>query len=324
MVLFLASTTFCQYSEGLEIWYGGEFTDYSNPDSWNNIITVRPDMDFNIFVYAQCLTDTTFVFSFCLPLGINTDYVTNFNITECTFEYPLTAWDYCNFEDEHCDSSAPFWPIVPMPGVWCSLSMLGLSNTSGPPNPWGHWYPNIGHIATISAHSSPDTLLIDSTICDALGLGSNHWQPSNATDTNSGGWWIMHDNYACLLFNQSLNYFYLPGDVNMFNDIWPPSALGGDVTYLVNYFRGNNLAIPCLLDGFWCSADANGDCIVMGSDVIKLVNYFKGLTSLSYCAYYIPMWFSTEAASADGEPTGWPNCEAPPVMGKVVPTGGSK
>ncbi|MCP4581994.1 MAG: hypothetical protein GY839_10270 [candidate division Zixibacteria bacterium] len=102
------------------------------------------------------------------------------------------------------------------------------------------------------------------------------------------------------------DYQYLPGDANMPNGIWPPTVIGADVTYLVNYFRALN--DPCLLDGFFASADANGDCLVIGSDVTKLVTYFRGLTTLSYCIDYEPAW-PTPADLPVGAPSGWPNCE---------------
>jgi len=56
-------------------------------------------------------------------------------------------------------------------------------------------------------------------------------------------------------------YAYLPGDVNMALGIWPPTVIGGDVTYLVGYFIGGGQA-SCNLDGFWASADINGDCTI--------------------------------------------------------------
>jgi len=98
---------------------------------------------------------------------------------------------------------------------------------------------------------------------------------------------------------------YVPGDINMSNGQWPPTVIGGDVTYLVNYFRGINSA--CLVGGFFCSADANGDCYVIGSDVTKMVNYFRGLTSLSNCADYEPTWLTPSECPTEA-PTGWPNC----------------
>ena len=115
-------------------------------------------------------------------------------------------------------------------------------------------------------------------------------------------------------------YEYLPGDVNMYSATWPPVAIGGDVTYLVNYFRGIETSIACELDGFWCSADANGDCNTIGSDVTRLVNYFRGQIDLLYCPDYPPAWPTPDDLPVDAPP-GWPNCETPPMTGKVFPSG---
>ena len=100
---------------------------------------------------------------------------------------------------------------------------------------------------------------------------------------------------------------YLLGDVNMYSGTWPPAAIGADVTYLVNYFRGTP-AHACLLDGFWCSADVNGDCAVIGSDVTRLVNYFRGISALQWCPEHPPAWQTITDLPVD-PPEGWPNCE---------------
>ncbi|MCD6162798.1 MAG: carboxypeptidase regulatory-like domain-containing protein [candidate division Zixibacteria bacterium] len=124
-----------------------------------------------------------------------------------------------------------------------------------------------------------------------------------------------------LVLNQTMvqgGYAYLPGDANMYNGLWPPMVIGGDVTYLVNYFKGQSEA--CLLDGFYASADANGDCVVMGSDVIRLVNYFRGTTTIEYCQDFEPLW----PPAPDEAPAGWPNCETLPVISKVIPLGADK
>ncbi|MCP4582298.1 MAG: hypothetical protein GY839_11850 [candidate division Zixibacteria bacterium] len=113
------------------------------------------------------------------------------------------------------------------------------------------------------------------------------------------------------------DYEYLPGDANMPNGIWPPAVIGSDVTYLVNYFRA--IGGPCLLDGFYASADANGDCLVIGSDVTKLVTYFRGLTSLSYCIDYEPAWHDASELPQSA-PTGWPNCEGGTLTSKSKTT----
>ena len=112
-----------------------------------------------------------------------------------------------------------------------------------------------------------------------------------------------------------LGYEYIPGDVNMYNGDWPPMAIGGDVTYLVNYFRSVPTSLPCMLDGFWASADVNGDCSVIGSDVTKLVNYFRGIGYLEYCPDYPPL--------PPSAPPGWPNCEAQTFSreAQIIPNG---
>jgi hypothetical protein len=38
--------------------------------------------------------------------------------------------------------------------------------------------------------------------------------------------------------NGPTGFSYLPGDVNMSAGAWPPAAIGADVTFLVNFFRG--------------------------------------------------------------------------------------
>jgi len=59
-------------------------------------------------------------------------------------------------------------------------------------------------------------------------------------------------------------YEYLPGDANMVVAGWPPMVTGADITYLVYYFLGQNQ--PCLFEGFYAAADANGSCQVTNAD----------------------------------------------------------
>ncbi len=101
-------------------------------------------------------------------------------------------------------------------------------------------------------------------------------------------------------------YEYLPGDANMAAGSWPPNVIGADVTYLVNYFRA--IAAPCLVGGFYNSADANGDCSVIGADVTYLVQYFRGANELHFCPDYEPTWQSSGDLPAEA-PDSWPNCE---------------
>jgi hypothetical protein len=102
------------------------------------------------------------------------------------------------------------------------------------------------------------------------------------------------------------DYDYVPGDANMINGIWPPQIIGGDVTFLVSYFRG--ISTACLLDNFFCAADVNGDCQIIGSDVTRLVSYFRGTADILYCTNYPPVWLTPNDCPTT-EPSGWPGCE---------------
>lgn len=64
------------------------------------------------------------------------------------------------------------------------------------------------------------------------------------------------------------------------------SVLGGDVTFLVNYFQGSVTppdSCMCPDNFLYHAADANGDCSVLGGDVTYLVNYFKGGSAPEFC-----------------------------------------
>ncbi|MCP4581862.1 MAG: hypothetical protein GY839_09595 [candidate division Zixibacteria bacterium] len=118
----------------------------------------------------------------------------------------------------------------------------------------------------------------------------------------------------------SAKYDYLPGDVNMYNGIWPPSVIGGDVTYLVNYFRNTGTSVACRFDDtLWCSADANGDCMIIGSDVTKLVTFFRGDTEISYCQNFNPKW-PTPGDLPPEAPANWPDCDSTEVL-RTMPIG---
>jgi hypothetical protein len=141
------------------------------------------------------------------------------------------------------------------------------------------------------------------------------------------------------------DYLYLPGDTQMPNPgmSWPPSLLGADVTYLVNYYSNASSHGACLMYNadapgtvpipyyLFASADVNGDCKNIGGDVTWLVNYFAGTfgppseVDVGYCTFFVPAWPTPDDVPAT-RPTGWPTdfCVPPPVNSTVIPTGSSK
>jgi hypothetical protein len=107
--------------------------------------------------------------------------------------------------------------------------------------------------------------------------------------------------------SKDTTYQYLPGDANMYRETWPPQTIGSDVTFLVKYFSLLPAYPPCIIDGFWASADVNGDCRIMLDDITRLVKYFQGIAQIKYCPDYPPAWhtrFEVPAAA----PPGWPDC----------------
>jgi hypothetical protein len=152
--------------------------------------------------------------------------------------------------------------------------------------------------------------------CDLLSELSDVELDSGST------YYIVVDGYASQSGDYELTvsyvstcYEYLPGDINMYSGTWPPAILASDVTYFVTYFRGIHEA--CLLDGFWASADVNGDCFVNLLDCTYLVNYFKHSFDIHYCSLYVPCWLTYEDLP-DDPPAGWPNCESMPLIEREI------
>ena len=167
----------------------------------------------------------------------------------------------------------------------------------------------------------------------------------------------IYAEYTALLGNA---YAYLTGDANMYNEIVDleklitgPWRVGGDVTFLVNFFDVSSGNQPCLMNNpnapdegqisggyFFASGDATGDCQVLGGDVSRLVQYFGGNPEaiIRWCGwdkpdpgnYYPPLWLNNRGSGGEQPvppleelPEGWPNCAIPPVVGRVMPTGSS-
>ncbi|MCP4582879.1 MAG: hypothetical protein GY839_14815 [candidate division Zixibacteria bacterium] len=198
----------------------------------------------------------------------------------CTYTMPVTGIDTYN--------TFAGWPIYQYDVVLptdCNLTEGWVSiQGAGDPNCWFLWH-------------------------NCLSGDGMSWQYDESADPDSMWDQAEYDMSICLTGEGSGGCFeYLPGDVNMFNGAWPPMVIGGDVTFLVNYFRGMPSSNPCPLDGFWASADANGDCMVIGSDVTKLVNYFRGMGNPSNCPDNPPCWPTSDDLPPSA-PAGWPNCD---------------
>lgn len=269
----------------IEIWYG-------NCD--NLPLNSRPGNLIGVDVYLQTAGEIP-LNSIKMIFGVDNQYIDNLlGETEGEYFYPFTDMDEADFQ--------AFEGAPPNVAGWSSQGFNAfnydqdsiLINFDNPTL-------TVKYVVSIVS----DTLLIGDTLdCFAPGV-DEQGNPSIAL-TGGGDTLSIIEHFSRLYIQEK--YEYYPGDVNMANGLWPPALIGSDVTYLVAYFKGGSTFPPCLLDGFWASADINGDCMIIGSDVIRLVMYFRGESSVSFCEDYPPSWlFSNDIP--EYTPFGWPKCE---------------
>jgi hypothetical protein len=261
-------------------------------------ITARIGGPLYIDVYAMT-TQTTYGGGIHFPLGLlNSCFDSLMSLNRGQYFYPFTQWDLAEYQDPN---GSP-----PNPAGWSSQSFLGWGDLSGGPNPWFHLETPTKILSFVAGVVNVDSL--SGKTIDCLQIGQHPTLGGlSVTDTLEGFSFSSYVFISPVTFEAAPDNEYLPGDVNMYNGNWPPSIIGSDLTYLVNFFIGNLSIEPCMLRGFWASADANGDCLVNGGDVTKLVNYFRGIGSMRYCPDHEPLWHNPGEIPAQ-PPPGWPNC----------------
>ncbi|MCP4582271.1 MAG: hypothetical protein GY839_11700 [candidate division Zixibacteria bacterium] len=263
--------------------------------------TAGQQIDIKIYFQTQ---DYANGFDISYPLGINNTYIDSFITNECQIHYPFSQWDakgFGNLNDNYSTDE--------LGNSWDSYTFTGFAECFPPYNsPFLHTEsgdPPI-HGLTYAVQVSNNVDTNNRIIANAIGPGGDPITGRANIGDPQGGWgYTLGQFFSPISLS---NFHYTPGDANMYNGQWPPSVIGGDVTYLANYFRSAPTSQPCLLDGLWASADVNGDCLVIGSDVTRIVNYFKGNIGLSYCPDYPPAWPIPAGIPIDA-PSGWPNCE---------------
>jgi len=284
------------YAQGTAyFWAGGSF----EGEVWHDTVVVTPDQWVDIPIYHLSDIDVN-IWSMDYVFGCKQELLDTIDVAGGQVFWPLTEWDLALFPtgsynyDDH-----PMYPNAP---GYISFSFIGFDMDS----PLLHVeIPT--KIMSFRVHAANNGGLIGTTRCDALITG---WAPqaycSNCGDSTGTVSYPMDTSFACVRFIEG--YQYLPGDVNMYHGQWPPQAIGADVTYLVNFFRGAATSHSCLLDGFWAAADMNGDCNIIGSDVTYRVNVAHGIGRIKYCQDYPPAWL-TPADLPEEMPLGWPNCD---------------
>lgn len=279
------------------IWAGGSF----NGCDWQDTILAFPGAWIEVPTYYLGVYDMVNLGGVNFSLGINNTYIDSFDYDGCYFGEITNEWDhrhFLNFNDDwQTDSLGNTWDSYSFYGLFCGpfpcLSPIIFVSGDAPVD-----------FATFRIHIRDDLEMGDTIITNAINNGWDEQTGSGGVQDATGGIsWTFSTHFAVLKFNSACQF--LPGDVNMASGLWPATIRGSDVSYLVNYFRGTQPS--CLLDGFYASADVNGDCMVIGADVTYLLHYFRG-TPMSFCPYYHPTWLSTAEVPVE-MPEGWPNCE---------------
>lgn len=264
-------------------------------------------------------------------------YISNSNVNDTSYQASIripsgTSYWHIRAHDgviwSNFSGTWNFSTSAPQPPVLSAPSNGNESSTDPPTFLWQAPQGGNAYDLVVSTHMNfSDTLLIyqgyqgtSITPLAAMGEGTYYWHVKADGDY---GYSAFSSTFEFTINYGSTSYQYYPGDVNMRNGAWPPTVIGGDVTYLVNFFRGMTSSQPCRLDGFWCSADANGDCNIIGSDVTRLVNYFRGIATLSHCSDYEPAWNSPDEFPP-ASPGGWPNCEDVVTTSKITPGDSNK
>jgi len=261
-------------------------------------------------------------------------------------EAPGDPWDFGNVKIKIGSGSyellTPFGgydAVDPNPGNLCTLNSLqpGFNGSSG------GWVrkafdlvPYAGQTATFSIDFAADAFV-----------------------TMHG---LYLDDFTIYEYPAPADFAYLAGDANMYNEfvnvgnpLTGPWRIGGDVTFLVNFFDLSSGNQPCLMynpsntdnypggpvNGYYfASGDATGEGFVTGGDVTRLVNYFASVpgSEVKWYGwdkpepqnYYPPQWLSNRGSGGlqpvpplTDLPAGWPNCQLMPGPAgvKVIPSG---
>ncbi|MCP4582130.1 MAG: hypothetical protein GY839_10975 [candidate division Zixibacteria bacterium] len=137
---------------------GSDFMAY--PNGW-----------FEIPVFFMSENNNVDVADMSYPLGMNNCYIDEIDSTACQAHYPLSEWDswsFGNFNDN--------WITDSLGCTWDSYSFTGFAELFPPyDSPFLETEPGDPpvHALTYVVHTVDNDELLDQTICDALGRGSD-------------------------------------------------------------------------------------------------------------------------------------------------------
>ncbi|MCP4580119.1 MAG: T9SS type A sorting domain-containing protein [candidate division Zixibacteria bacterium] len=182
LLLPLAATA----ASSIDLWYGGDFDNIT----WNDAMDVSPGAWVDISVYAKGEVADVNVADMMIPLGIQTQYIDQFDIEECRSYYPLSEWDvdqFVNLNDEYEEG-------------WSSLSFLGFARLVSEESPWGH-FETPTRILSFRVHVVENEQYLDQVIEGAIGPGYDTRQGlANAGDIEGNQGYVLNQHFASMHF----------------------------------------------------------------------------------------------------------------------------
>jgi hypothetical protein len=184
LVLIPFSLTF---ANSVDLWFGGQFDGFA----WDDVMVVSPGQWVDVPVYAMGNSRDIQIADMMVPLGINKQYVDQYNIENCQLFYPLNEWDVAIFDNLNDEFEEG----------WSSLSFLGFCQIYSEENPWGHFEVPT-RIMSFNIHLVENEELMDQMVTDAIGRGLDPRQGSaNMGDILGTGSYEINEHYATLLFS---------------------------------------------------------------------------------------------------------------------------
>ena len=175
------------FANTVDIWYGGQFERLA----WDDVMVVTPGEWVDIPVYVMGDSRNLKIADMMLPLGINKQYIDQFNIQECQALNSLSNWDVTMFANLNDDFEEG----------WASLSFLGFAQIYSDNNGYGVFNAPT-KVLTFRVHFVEDEQLMDQIVSNAIGAGQDPFQgQSNMGDISGAAAYEVRQHFAAMHFS---------------------------------------------------------------------------------------------------------------------------
>jgi hypothetical protein len=153
LILIPFSLTF---ANSVDIWFGGQFNGFA----WDDVMNVEPGEWVDIPVYIKGNAPNHQIADMMVPLGINKEYIDQFDIEQSQILEPLAKWDVAMLTNENDNFEEG----------WSSVSFLGFSQIYSDDAPYGHFEVPT-KIMTIRVHMVDNQDLMNEMVTNAIAEG---------------------------------------------------------------------------------------------------------------------------------------------------------